>query len=194
MHCLNITVHLLDLDSKCFWNTYFAHYILLTNTATLKTVRLSESEVAQLCPTLCNPMDCSLMFMAPLSMGFSRQDTGVHCHFLLQWIFPTQGSNLGLLHCRQMLLLSEPPGKSKDHLSLYWIMWITSHISVNMCRVRFNSLLISGWKVAAEPWKTPGFLASRGEESNLGPDTRLDHSELLCNKVLLKYKRDRESL
>ena len=28
---------------------------------------------------------------------------------------------------------------------------------------------------------------------NPGPETRLDHSELLCNEVLLKYKRDRES-
>ena len=25
------------------------------------------------------------------------------CHFLLQWIFPTQGSNPGLPHCRQTL-------------------------------------------------------------------------------------------
>ena len=41
--------------------------------------------------------------------------------------------------------------------------------------------------------KTPGFLAPRGEEFNLGPETRLDCSELLSNKVLLKYKGDRES-
>ena len=34
-----------------------------------------------------------------------------------------------------------------------------------------------------------GFLASLGEEFNPGPVTRLDHSELLCQKVLLKYKR-----
>ena len=40
--------------------------------------------------------------------------------------------------------------------------------------------------------KTPGFLASRGEV-NPEPETRLDRSELLCNKVLLKYKGDRES-
>ena len=40
--------------------------------------------------------------------------------------------------------------------------------------------------------KMPGFLAS-GEESNPGPETRLDGSELLCNKVLLMYKGDRES-
>ena len=39
----------------------------------------------------------------------------------------------------------------------------------------------------------PGFLASGGEELNPGPVTRLDRSELLCNKVLLKYKRDRDS-
>ena len=35
--------------------------------------------------------------------------------------------------------------------------------------------------------KSPGFLASGGE-FNPGPEMRLDHSELLCNKVLLKYK------
>ena len=41
--------------------------------------------------------------------------------------------------------------------------------------------------------RTPGFLASMGKEFNLGPEMRLDHSELLCNKVLLKCKGDRES-
>ena len=40
---------------------------------------------------------------APLSMGFSGKNTGVGCHFLLQGIFPTQGSNPRLLHCRQIL-------------------------------------------------------------------------------------------
>ena len=38
-----------------------------------------------------------------------------------------------------------------------------------------------------------GFLASEGEEFNSGPVMRLDPLELLYNKVLLKYKRDRES-
>ena len=41
--------------------------------------------------------------------------------------------------------------------------------------------------------KTPGFLAPGGEEFTPGPETRLDRSEILCNKVLLKYKGDRES-
>ena len=34
---------------------------------------------------------------------FPGKDTGVGCHFFLQGIFPIQGSNLGLLHCRQIL-------------------------------------------------------------------------------------------
>ena len=33
------------------------------------------------------------------------------CHALLQETIPTQGSNPGLLHRRQIFLLSEPPGK-----------------------------------------------------------------------------------
>ena len=37
--------------------------------------------------------------------------------------------------------------------------------------------------------KTPGFLAPGGEEFNPGPETRLDHSEFLCNKVLLSIKK-----
>ena len=41
--------------------------------------------------------------------------------------------------------------------------------------------------------KMPGFLVSGGDDYNPGPETRLDRSELLWNKVLLKYKGDRES-
>ena len=39
----------------------------------------SESEVAQSCPTLCNPVDCSPQ--APPSMGFFRQEywSGLPC-------------------------------------------------------------------------------------------------------------------
>ena len=34
---------------------------------------------------------------------FQGKSTGVGCHFLLRGIFPTQGSNPGLSHCRQTL-------------------------------------------------------------------------------------------
>ena len=58
--------------------------------------------VAQLCPTLCNPKDCSLP-SSSVHGDSPGKNTGVDCHALLQGIFPTQGSNAGLLHCRQIL-------------------------------------------------------------------------------------------
>ena len=47
----------------------------------------------------CDPMDYRPP--VPLSMGFPAKNSGVGCHFLLQGIFLTQGSNLGLVHRRQ---------------------------------------------------------------------------------------------
>ena len=43
----------------------------------------------------CNSMDCS---PPGFSMGFPKQEYRVGCHFLLQGIFPTQGSNLHPLY------------------------------------------------------------------------------------------------
>ena len=54
--------------------------------------------VTQWCPTLCDPMDCSLC-----PWNSPGKNTGVGCHSLLQGIFPTQGLNPDLLHCRQIL-------------------------------------------------------------------------------------------
>ena len=45
-------------------------------------------------------------------MGLSRKNTGVGGHALLQGIFPTQGSNLGLLNCRQILYRLSHQGSS----------------------------------------------------------------------------------
>ena len=57
--------------------------------------------VAQSCPTLWlhGPQSTRL----GLSMKFSRQGYWSGCHFPLQEIFPTQGSNPGLPHCRRIL-------------------------------------------------------------------------------------------
>ena len=43
---------------------------------------------------------------------FPGKNTRVGCHFLLQGIFPTQGWNPGLLHCRQMLYHLSHQGSS----------------------------------------------------------------------------------
>ena len=58
--------------------------------------------VSQLCLTLCEPMDCSLLGSS-LFMGFSKQEYWSGLPFPLQGIFLDQGSSLGLLHCRQIL-------------------------------------------------------------------------------------------
>ena len=39
----------------------------------------------------------------PCAWNFPGKNTGVGCHSLLQGIFPAQGSNPGLLNCRQIL-------------------------------------------------------------------------------------------
>ena len=75
--------------------------------------------VAQPCLTLCSPMD----YNPPgSSLNFPGKNTGMGCHFLLQEIFPTQGSNLhlfSLLHWQEDSLPLAPPGKP-----LYVSKWI----------------------------------------------------------------------
>ena len=68
-----------------------------------------ESEVAQSCPTLCDPLDCSLHQVSP-SMGFSRQEYWSGLPFPSTGFPPdsgiepkSEGRNPGLPPCRQML-------------------------------------------------------------------------------------------
>ena len=57
--------------------------------------------VAQSHLTLVTPGTAS--HQASLSIAFPGKNPGVGSHFLLQAVFLTQGLNLGLLHCRQIL-------------------------------------------------------------------------------------------
>ena len=73
--------------------------------------------VTKSCPTLVTPWTAALQ--APLFIGFPSKNTGAGCHFLLQGIFPTQGSNLGPLHCRQISSPTEPP--EEPRLDVIWL-------------------------------------------------------------------------
>ena len=64
---------------------------------------------------VCVCVSCSVMFesLQPHGLWPARllcpwdspgKNTGVGCHFLLQGIFPTQGSNLGPLPCRRFFI------------------------------------------------------------------------------------------
>ena len=86
-----------------FWNILLMYrgllYLYFTYTAPLWFLLLfSCFSHVWLCAT---PWTVALQ--APLSMQFSRQKYWSGCHALLQGIFPTQGPNPGLLHCRQIL-------------------------------------------------------------------------------------------
>ena len=85
-----------------------------------------------------------------------------------------------------------------QNLSLSVYLNLSLSVSHNLVQRDFNYLeilqkIIVPERLLLNERRQPGFLAPGGEEFNLGPETRLDHSELLCNKVLLKYKGDRES-
>ena len=67
-----------------------------TPTNTYLTNTLLSRSVTQSCLILCDPMVTKTI--SPQSMGFHRQEYEVDCHFLLQGIFPTQGSITCLLH------------------------------------------------------------------------------------------------
>ena len=56
----------------------------------------------QSCQTFCNPNNCSLPGSSVLGI-FQARILKMGCHALLQGSFPTQGSDLHLLHCRQIL-------------------------------------------------------------------------------------------
>ena len=70
-----------------------------------------ESEVAQLCSTLCDPVDCSL-HQAPLFMGFFRQEYWSGLRFPSPGDLPNPGMEPSSLAFQADALPSEPPGNS----------------------------------------------------------------------------------
>ena len=67
--------------------------------------------VTQLCPTLCNPMDCSPPDFS-VHGNSPGKTTAVGCHALLQGIFPTLRSNPGLLYYKWILYQPSHQGSS----------------------------------------------------------------------------------
>ena len=70
----------------------------------------SETEVAQLCPTLCDPW--TVAYQAPLSMGFPRQEYWSELPFPSPGDLPNAGIEPRSPTLEADTLTSEPPGKS----------------------------------------------------------------------------------
>ena len=60
----------------------------------------------------------SAIELAALPMGFTRQEHGSGCHFLLQGIFSTLGENPDLLHCKQILQNLSHQGSPQNRIAL----------------------------------------------------------------------------
>ena len=75
----------------------------------------------QFCPTLCDPIDCSLPGSS-VHGNFPGENTGGDCHFLLQGIFLAQGSNPHLLnlHWQTDSLPLAPLGKTLNIFYSYF--------------------------------------------------------------------------
>ena len=140
--------------------------------------------VAQSRPTLCDPMDHTvhgvlqariLEWVAfPFSRGPSQprsptlqaasspaeppgkpKNTGVGSLSLLQWIFPTQESNRGLLHCRQILYqlsYQGSPSKTPHNvclpLSPTTVLPLRSHLVPPLSSGHTGTLLLRGSRQA----------------------------------------------
>ena len=80
----------------------------------------SEVKVSESCPTLCNPMDCSLPGSLVHGILQVRKKTGVGSCSLLQGIFPTQGSNTHLPNCKWTLYCLSHQGSPRK---LEWVAY-----------------------------------------------------------------------
>ena len=99
-----LTLPRVTLPNLCFHTTLF---LSLMHPLSLKV------KVTLSCPTLCDPM-------VYIAHGILHgQNTGVNSCSLLQEIFPTHGSNPGLLHCRWILYQMSHKGSPEPKGSPY---------------------------------------------------------------------------
>ena len=112
--------------------SFFGLFLKYTVIYSLKV----KVKVTQLCPTLCNPMDCCNRLLCPWNSP--SKDTREGSHSLLQGTFPTQVLNPGLPHCRWDSSPAEPPGNTKNtgvgSLSLFLCIFQESNWDFLYCR------------------------------------------------------------
>ena len=130
-------------------------------------------KVAHSCLFDCDSMDCP--------WNSPGQTTGVHSLSLLQGVFPTQRSNPGLLHCRQILYQLSHKGKPKNtgvgSLSLLGRIFPTqgsnpglSHCRRILCQLSHKNHSLKVDKVSTGPLCIRDTQAPSAETSNTFPE------------------------
>jgi len=102
VHLQNSSLALFKVARICTYPKYLSREEWIKN----MKVKLDKSESHSVVSYFLQPHGLYSPWNSP------SQNTAVGSLFLLQGIFPTQESNSGLLHCRQILY--EPPGKPKN--------------------------------------------------------------------------------
>ena len=110
-------------------------FICLSISEHLDCFYLLKMLVAQSSSTLCDPMDHSPPGSSVHGIPLGK-NTGVGCPSLLQGIFSTQGPNLSLLHCRQILYCLNPQGSS-EYLPFWCYEWCCCEAACKSMNISF---------------------------------------------------------
>ena len=148
--------------------------------------------VVQLCPTLCDPMDCSPPG-SPVYRTFQARILEWVAIFLLQGIFPTRGSNPAIPHCRWILCqLSHKGGYSSPILLVESIISTWNQVEPDSFILRgMTTHAVRSWTVLLwrdvfinfSPGEGPSFMRSllpHGSQSDPSDHT---HSFLVSNGI-----------
>ena len=148
---LGLCLAIFPLDS---WACGLAHAC-----AVIKTLLISVSQLWYLClVSFKYVLSCSVMSDSVTTWTVAcssvhgdspGKNTRVGCHALLQGVFPTQGSNEGLPHCKWILYCLSHQG------SPIWVYWFLKPNLFHTCH-RSNCLESSVWETASGIWDSDG--------------------------------------
>ena len=140
----------------------------------------------------CTPLSALSFWVSlfPGTCGYNRRG----CHALLQGIFLTQGSNLGLLHCRWILYYLSHQGNSDYRLGDAIGRWFPclpellvdlGNFRKNIPVLRTLCLEVHIWQMWSGTWKSLFFRSSVGDsEVQLGATGMVDFCTLKYSLVL----------
>ena len=143
-----------------WYQCYSFSKVKITPSSLVVTFLLLLLSRSGVCPTLCNPMDCSL----PVSSAYGDSPskiTWVGCHALLQGTFPTQGLNLGLPYCMQILYHLSHQGSHwwfnpwERIFTALLLLWAHKKINHYFQVAQILRLFLLRWRKWAEYLKIP---------------------------------------
>ena len=129
--------HKMLLSSSTIFSNYFPYYTVLIPVMNLSIIMCVSHSVmiSSFQPHGLQPARLLCPWDSP------GKSTRVGCHFLLQGIFQTQGLNLGLLHCGQILYHLSHQESPSNIICIYFVLLSCLQIkSLWLCLTVFTHL------------------------------------------------------